>query len=80
MDHETQVIPIRIAVALIAALLLLPAAARPDAASSETIVTNQLCGGLFYVPLEWESRDGEKHELTALFDTGDDESRNGFMK
>ncbi len=70
MDQESRGIPNRMAVALLAALLLLPVAARPDASTSETVVSNQLCGGLFYIPLEWVSRDGEKHELLALFDTG----------
>ncbi|MDJ0918217.1 MAG: PDZ domain-containing protein [Woeseiaceae bacterium] len=70
MDQGTSGVSHRISAALLAALLFAPFAARPDAAPSETVVSEQICSGLFFVPLEWESRDGEKHELMALFDTG----------
>ncbi len=51
-------------------LLLMPLLARPASHVSETIVTDQMCSGLFVMTLEWVSKEGEKHELLALFDTG----------
>lgn len=42
----------------------------PDSQRSETIISEQICSGLFMFPLTWVSSDGEEHELLALFDTG----------
>lgn len=36
----------------------------------ETVLSNQMCNGLFLLPLTWRSKDGPTHELTAVFDTG----------
>ena len=51
-------------------LLLLPATGVPDSNTSETLITDQMCSGLFFVPLQWTAQDGRQHELLALFDTG----------
>ena len=53
---------------LLAALWSTPAMAQ--AADSEVVITDQMCSGLFMIPLEWGSKDGEAHQLLALFDTG----------
>ena len=53
---------------LLVALWSLPATAQE--AGSEVLITNQMCSGLFMVPLAWDSKDGETHQLLALFDTG----------
>jgi len=41
-------------------------AAQPDT----TILSREICSGLFVVPLVWTSGDGVAHEFLALFDTG----------
>ncbi len=51
-------------------LLLLPVIAQSDSQVAETIVTEQMCSGLFFMPLEWTSKEGQTHQLQALFDTG----------
>ncbi len=55
---------------VVGASLLVPVIAWSEDEVSEIVITDQMCGGLFYVPLEWVSRVGEKHDLLALFDTG----------
>ena len=58
--------------ALAATLLLLqyPGDSLADPPASETVVTDQMCSGLFLMPLEWTSTEGEEHQLLAVFDTG----------
>ena len=51
-------------------MLLLTSVAASETRASETVLTDQLCSGLFYIPLRWVSEDGQEHELLALFDTG----------
>lgn len=50
------------------AFLLLSASA--VAADGSLVVSRDLCNGLWMVPLKWTSKSGERHELTAVFDTG----------
>ena len=51
-------------------LLFLPEYTQADATGPETVVTDQMCSGIFMMPLKWTSNEGEEHELLALFDTG----------
>lgn len=51
-------------------VLLCPAIGAAQASTDEILVSDQMCSGLFLIPLEWTSKDGETHELLALFDTG----------
>jgi hypothetical protein len=40
------------------------------APAESTVVSRQLCNGLWLVPLTWQGESGEPHALTAVFDTG----------
>jgi hypothetical protein len=57
---------------LAAVLLLLVHSSYAQSGShlSETVVTDEMCSGLFTMPLEWKSKDGQEHQLLAVFDTG----------
>jgi len=51
-------------------LLLLAWAAQMSARAADTIVTEQMCSGMFMMSLQWTSNQGVRHPLLALFDTG----------
>ena len=60
----------RLAWSLAVAATLWSTAASGNETAGETLITDQMCNGLFMIPLEWTSKAGDSHELLALFDTG----------
>ena len=55
---------------IVLVLPLAPAIANESGSETVWVLTREMCGDLFLIPLTWTGENGSHHELVAVFDTG----------